>query len=116
MAKKDPGYIDRLNELADKLTEVMLFEADPVNWVGHGENIGELGGKERMARQNDKRDAAATIQILVKLHSLIDLNKRTNDGNVIAADEEEEAKELAAKVRAAQREAAKIVSKAVGPH
>lgn len=116
MKKNDPGYIERLNELADKLTDVMLHEANPENWCGHGEDIALMGGKERMARQNDKRDAAATIQILVKLHSLIDLNKRTNTGKVITASEEEEAAQLAQQVKAAQREAAKIVRKAIGTH
>jgi hypothetical protein len=68
-------YKTRLTALSDKLTDVVLEEADPDNWPGAGKKPSELTKDERGDRYWDK-NAAASLTLLIKVHSLIGMQTR----------------------------------------
>lgn len=111
MTKKDVAYIARLDALAERLTDVVLDEANPDNWSGGNKQMAKLTKDERGSRYWDKKNAAATLTVLVKVHSLIDLNARTNGGKAIKQAEDEEAEDLAKQINAAEKEAMKIIER-----
>ncbi|MFH7090609.1 hypothetical protein ACHWWK_23175 [Klebsiella pneumoniae] len=69
-------YKTRLTALSDKLTDVVLEEADPDNWPGAGKEITKHTKQERGDRYWHKKNAAASLTLLVKVHSLIGMHTR----------------------------------------
>ena len=103
-------YKTRLTALSDKLTDVVLEEADPDNWPGAGKRPSELTKDERGDRYWDKKNAAASLTLLIKVHSLIGMQKPggTPSGTPI---QEDEAFALGQQVNKAEREAAAILKR-----
>ncbi|EBD0348272.1 hypothetical protein GJL80_01645 [Salmonella enterica] len=103
-------YKTRLAVLSDKLTDVVLEEADPYNWPGAGKKPSELTKDERGDRYWDKKNAAASLTLLIKVHSLIGMQTRggTPSDNPDTNDEEFE---LGQRVNNAEREAAAIIER-----
>lgn len=62
----------RLEELSDTLTEVVLDEADPKGWPGDGIPLDAMSKDERGDRYWCKKNAAATLALLTKLHTVLD--------------------------------------------
>ncbi|CQH34491.1 TPA: hypothetical protein PXJ75_002865 [Yersinia enterocolitica] len=105
-------YKTRLTTLCDKLTDVVLTESDPDNWPGADKAINELSKDERGDRYWDKKNAAASLTLLIKVHSLIGMHNRggkTPDNSPSADTEEEMAKEVAT----AERDAKRVVERAL---
>ncbi|MDV0787706.1 hypothetical protein VC623_24330, partial [Citrobacter amalonaticus] len=69
-------YKTRLTALSNKLTDVVLEEADPDNWPGAGKKPSELTKDERGDRYWNKKNAAASLTLLIKVHSLIGMHTR----------------------------------------
>lgn len=103
-------YKTRLTDLTDKLTDAVLEEADPENWAGGVKRLGELTKQERGDRYWDKKNAAASLTLLIKVHSLIGMQTRggTPSNN---PGEDDEAFELGQQVSKAEREAAAIIER-----
>ncbi|EDQ3585443.1 hypothetical protein HJ49_002089 [Salmonella enterica subsp. enterica] len=103
-------YKTRLATLSDKLTDAVLEEADPENWAGGNKRIGELTKQERGDRYWDKKNAAASLTLLIKVHSLIGMQTRggTPSDN---PDTNDEAFALGQQVSKAEREAAAIIER-----
>ena len=103
-------YKTRLTALSDKLTDAVLEEADPDNWPGAGKTAKELTKDERGNRYWEKKNAAASLTLLIKVHSLIGMQTRggtpkDNPGG------DDEAFELGQQVSKAEREAAAIIDR-----
>jgi hypothetical protein len=109
--KKDPAYVERLEALADTLTEQLFEEADPKKWTGGSKDLLQMTKQERGDRYWDKKNAAMTLTLVVKMHSLIDLNLRTKGGKIKAAGEEEEAETLENEIKKANKAAMRIMEK-----
>ncbi|AKL35622.1 hypothetical protein NMD36_09460 [Escherichia coli] len=103
-------YKTRLTALTDKLTDVVLQEADPANWPGADKKVSELTKDERGDRYWDKKNAAASLTLLIKVHSLIGMQTRggTPSDN---PGQDDEAFELGQQVAKAEREAAAIIER-----
>ena len=95
--------IQRLQELSEKLAEVVLEEADPQEWPGANTPLAALSQQERGDRYWCKKNAAASFTLLERTMSLLtdakDVrnNRPEDDGDmdkVIAAKEREAAKLL----------------------
>lgn len=103
-------YKTRLTALSNKLTDVVLEEADPDNWAGGNKRVNALTKQERGDRYWDKKNAAASLTLLIKVHSLIGMQARggTPSGNPRRDDE---AFALGQQVSKAEREAAAIIER-----
>lgn len=103
-------YKSRLAVLTDKLTDAVLEEADPDNWPGAGKTAKELTKDERGNRYWEKKNAAASLTLLIKVHSLIGMQTRggTPTDN---PGKDDEAFELGQQVAKAEREAAGIIER-----
>lgn len=55
----------------DKRTDTVLIETDPDNWPGAGKAIDKHTKQERGDRYWSKKNAAATLTLLTKMHTLI---------------------------------------------
>ncbi|MBU4682388.1 hypothetical protein KC222_10210 [Cedecea davisae] len=103
-------YKTRLTALTDKLTDAVLEEADPDNWPGAGKKAKDLTKDERGDRYWDKKNAAASLTLLIKVHSLIGMQTRggTAKDNL---GQDDEAFELGKQVSKAEKEAAAIIER-----
>ncbi|HEM8492622.1 TPA: hypothetical protein U2Q18_003702 [Citrobacter koseri] len=102
-------YKTRLTALSDKLTDVVLEEADPDNWAGGNKRVNALTKQERGDRYWDKKNAAASLTLLIKVHSLIGMH--TRGGVPPVPGEIDEEFELGQRVNKAEREAAAILKR-----
>ncbi|EBQ4755632.1 TPA: hypothetical protein H2A59_004915 [Salmonella enterica] len=101
-------YRTRLTNLSDKLTNVVIEEADPDNWSGSKKPVKELTKDERGDRYWDKKNAAASLTLLIKVHSLIGMQTRGATGE--NADDDDDFG-LAQQVAKAEKEAAAIIER-----
>lgn len=100
-------YRTRLTALSDKLTNVVIEEADPDNWSGSKKPVKELTKDERGDRYWDKKNAAASLTLLIKVHSLIGMQSRGATGENVDDDDFG----LAQQVAKAEKEAAAIIER-----
>ncbi|ENT9569148.1 hypothetical protein ACFA6N_002430 [Salmonella enterica] len=100
-------YRTRLTALSDKLTNVVIEEADPDNWSGSKKPVKELTKDERGDRYWDKKNAAASLTLLIKVHSLIGMQSRGTTGENVDDDDFG----LAQQVAKAEKEAAAIIER-----
>lgn len=103
-------YKTRLTVLTDKLTDAVLEEADPENWAGGNKRADQLTKEERGDRYWDKKNAAASLTLLIKVHSLIGMQTRGGTAKDNPG-QDDEAFELGQQVSKAEREAARIIER-----
>lgn len=104
-------YKTRLTALSDKLTDVVLEEAEPDNWPGAGKEITKHTKQERGDRYWHKKNAAASLTLLVKVHSLIGMHTRGGTPKPGGEDPDEEAFLLGQQVAAAERKAMEVIER-----
>lgn len=104
-------YKTRLTALSDKLTDVVLEEADPDNWPGAGKEITKHTKQERGDRYWHKKNAAASLTLLVKVHSLIGMHIRGGTPKTGGEDPDDEAFLLGQQVAAAERKALEVIER-----
>lgn len=107
---RDEQYV-KLKALLVKLTDVVLVEADPAQWNGEGKPLVDLTREERGDRYWCKKNAAATLSVLMRVVNLVSVIERDNrPGDIPAASEPGET-DLDKEVAAAEREAKQILTK-----
>lgn len=99
----------RLAALSDKLTEVVLTEADPENWPAAGKAQKDYTQQERGDRYWEKKNASATLTLLIKVHSLLGMH--TRGGGTKDDDPDDEAFKLGQQVAAAERAANSVLER-----
>jgi len=62
----------QLEGLSESLTDVVLEECDTKTWPGDGKPLDEMTQEERGDRFWCKKNAAATLTLLTKVHSVLD--------------------------------------------
>ena len=100
---------DKLQTLSEKLTDVVIVEADPDNWPGSGWKPVELTKEQRGDRYWSKKNAVATLSLIGRIHQLtaaIRLASNAGGGAAAVTDAEDE---LEAEVAAADKEATKLL-------
>ncbi len=104
----------KLQDLAEKLTDAFIAEADPDQWPGAGLTPTTMDQQTRGDRYWAKKNAAATLSVIVRTTSLIGIiQQRSNLGvpdTAPAAGEPEETS-LDAEVKAAEKEASRLLAK-----
>lgn len=110
---------ERLLILSEKITEVVLEEADPDGWPGKGIALANLDASSRGDRYWCKKNAAASLGLLLKLQSLAHIRRKIgisdpDETGSTADDDGDIDKEIAATEKEANKLLAKIQSKAYG--
>jgi|MGYP000228614533 hypothetical protein len=82
--------IDRLQELAEKIGDVFMEEAEPGNWNGAGIPLAELDDKKRGNRYWDKKNAIQTGTLLARVLDLRDRDARNLSDKVPEDDADQE--------------------------
>lgn len=105
---------EKLQELTEKLTDAFIGEADPAVWPGHGVAIAAMDQQTRGDRYWSKKNAAATLSVLIRTTNLIGIIQMRGAGGgaggVPAPEQEQEESSLDADVKAAEKEANRLLS------
>lgn len=107
---------EKLQDLAEKLTDAFIAEADPDKWPGAGLGPAAMDQQTRGDRYWCKKNAAATLSVIVRTTSLIGIiQQRSNAGAPggvpVPSEAETEETGLDAEVKAAEKEATKLLAK-----
>lgn len=106
---------ERLQSLTEKLTDVFLDEADPEKWPGHGVAPNAMDAQSRGDRYWCKKNAAATLTVIMKTTTLIGVIQQRSAGGApdgVPPEGAEDTDGLDGEIRAAEREAARLIDKA----
>lgn len=105
---------EKLQQLTEKLTDAFIGEADPEKWPGNGLEPGQMDQQTRGDRYWCKKNAAATLTVLMRTTNLIGvIQQRSTGGGEDPAgvpDEKPEEDGLDAEIKAAEKEAAKLLN------
>lgn len=99
--------IVRLQALTERLGEVVITEVDPHQWPGADKPPAELTQQERGDRYWCKKNAAATMTLLLKVVNIAGILNRQKP----APDAGAEVDELDGEIAAAEREAQAIIER-----
>lgn len=98
-----------LAELSEKLADVFLQEADPVNWSGAGKLPVDLTREERGDRKWDKQNAMATGGVL---RYVMDVTKAAQDRAIDDdAEQAERDSDLDRQIREAEKRATSAMNR-----
>lgn len=98
--------VQRLQALSEDLAEVVIEELDPNAWPGAGKPLAEITKDERGDRYWCKKNAAATMTLLLKVVNINGIMSKQKPG-----DDPGVQTELDAELAAAEREAAAILER-----
>lgn len=96
-----PDQLAQLNDLAEKLADVFLAEADPDNWTAAGKLPMDMTQQERGDRHWDRKGAVGTGAVLNHTLNLIAHHKTGG-----TAEETDENDDLDKRIQEAHRRAA----------
>lgn len=88
---------DRLKALSEDLTDVVLLEADPKLWDKYTLKVSRTGARyyeSDKARHWQKKNASATLNILIRIHSLVNIIERRSVTVEPPASEDDAAERL----------------------
>ena len=101
---------EKLKQLSEKLTDVVLHDADPAHWTGSGKQAKELTQQERGDAYWCRKMATATLSVLMKVYHCAGMLERAAPASPENGDDST-TKNLDAEVRVAEREAAALLKK-----
>lgn len=102
------SQIEKLKELQERLADVFLDEADPMNWPGAGVKQADMEQKARGDRVWIKKNAMGTVNLICRIATLLAPTPPAGGGT---PDDEKEKRQL---IDAAEKEAAELL-KRLGP-
>lgn len=102
---------ERLQALEEKLTDVLIGEAEPEKWPGHGLDPGAMDQKTRGDRYWCKKNAVATISLVQRVGTLIGQIQLRGAGTTPpeAGEEGGQADHMDEDIKAAEKEAAQLL-------
>lgn len=108
-----PDQYQKLQELTEKLTDVFLNEADPASWPGRGVALAQMDQQTRGDLYWSKKNAAATLTVIMKTTSLIGVIQHRSAAGVGdgVQSESDEPDGLDGEIRAAEKEATRLLNK-----
>lgn len=106
---------EKLQDLTEKLTDAFIGEADPAVWPGHGVAIAAMDQQTRGDRYWSKKNAAATLSVLIRTTNLLGVIQMRGagggPGGVPPPEQETEERSLDDDIKAAEKEANRLLSK-----
>lgn len=103
---------EKLQELTEKLMDAFIGEADPAVWPGHGVAIAAMDQQTRGDRYWCKKNAAATLSVIVRttnLIGIIQMRGAAGGAGVTPPEQEKEDHSLDAEMKAAEKEATRLL-------
>lgn len=105
-----PDQVERMRDLAERLADAFLAEADPTEWAGDGTPIAEMTSTQRGDRYWCKRNAGATAMVLRSTLDFVDrADQRAPTGESPDAEDDENDRRIAE----AEKRAADAVAQAL---
>lgn len=106
----------KLQALSEKLADVAIVDTDPSTWAGAGLTAGGMTQQQRGDAYWSRKMALSTISVLVRVQSLIHSTQQLGDTPPAASTDpaEDEPPSLDAEIAQAERDAAKVLAKAMG--
>ena len=106
---------EKLQALTEKLTDTFLEEANPDAWPGKGVEIATMDQQTRGDRYWCKKNAAATLSVIIRTTSLVGIIQQRAAGGADVPKEGGEAQDdsLDAEIKAAEKEAERLINKAL---
>lgn len=105
--------LQRLQALSEGMAEVVISEMDTANWPGAGKPLAEITKEERGDRYWCKKNAAASLTLLMKLLSVTGMVARANSGMMTPeAPAEGEQEDLDRTIAEAERKAEAMLKRA----
>ncbi|MCI1005203.1 hypothetical protein [Herbaspirillum sp. C7C8] len=101
----------RLQELTEKLTDAFIQEADPDKWPGAGMEVAAMDQQTRGDRYWCKKNAAATLTVMMKTANLLGVIKPPSVGNDVVDPDGKEDASLDGDIASAEKEAQKMLEK-----
>lgn len=106
--------LQRLQALSEGMAEVVISEMDTGNWPGAGKPLAEITKEERGDRYWCKKNAAASLTLLVKLLSVTGMVARANSGMLTPeAPGDDEQPDLDRQIADAERKAEAMLKRAM---
>lgn len=99
---------DRLYAISKDLTEVLIEEANPVNWPAAGKNLDKMDSFEISKREALKKSALSTVGLLLRIENLIGIQakgqvyKNASTADNMEASVQEAEKEVSKRLSALQ--------------
>lgn len=84
-----PEQLDRLLDIAERVTTVFIDEANPDHWSGSGLSLAEMDVETRGARYWDKKNAIQTGTLLARIIDLSKYDKNAGKGKEMHEDKAE---------------------------
>lgn len=103
----------RLQALAEELADVVINDADPKVWVGHGKKPNELTQQERGDAYWCRKMAVSSISVLTRVETLIGQAQERGGVDPAATPDpgqDEQQAHLDKEIAAAEKEAARLLS------
>lgn len=103
---------EKLQLLTEKLTDAFIREADPDAWPGAGISLANMDQATRGNAYWCKKNAAATLSVIVRTTNLIGIIqlRGAGGGGVPVAEQDAEESSLDADMKAAEKEATKLLA------
>jgi hypothetical protein len=101
----------KLAQIQTRLMDVFVMEADPDNWPGAGKIDADMDRNERGDRKWAKQNASATLVLLMHSQRMIDERNAIKRGSQLIEQPADEMEEDVAKF---ERQANKVIEKALG--
>lgn len=106
-----PEQYIKLKALSTKVAEVVLFDADPANWIGNGVAPKDLTKEQRGDAYWCRKLAVSSLSVFGRLINISDtIQDHSSRGNG-AAEVEPEDDTLDAEIDAAEKAASKLMDK-----
>jgi hypothetical protein len=99
---------EKLQALEEQLADVFIAEAEPAKWPGAAIEPANMDAQTRGDRYWCKKNAVATLSLIQRVGVLIGSVQASGAGTTPAA-EGDEAESLDADIKAAEKEAAKLM-------
>jgi len=107
---------EKMQTLHERLTDLFLDEADPQKWPGIGIDLAAMDKQTRGDRYWSKKNAVATIALMQRIQSLVDVVRERSAGGEDAPTAVTDPQEdLDAEVDAAEKEAKRVLARMQDP-
>jgi hypothetical protein len=101
----------KLQDLSERLTDVVISDADPENWIGNGINPSKLTQVERGDAYWCRKMAVASLAVLTRVATLVEIIQNQSKKGSGAAEVTDDDRELDAAVASAEKEAGTLLDK-----
>lgn len=106
--------LERMRKVQEEVADVFFAESDIKDWPGDGKKPKELSVQERGDRYWSKKNAAASLSLIVRIENLLALRDGRSSGGPKQPDIKDDEKNLDQDIEAAEREAAQLVERLKG--